>query len=87
MRIDNECIRGILFTIEETATFETSFLSNGCSRRYPQLEKYTEDMLSYHLRYLKMKNFIYTPDERMSNAFDLTPDGHDFLNSIRNNRI
>lgn len=87
MRVDNECIRDILFTIEETTTIETSFYSKGCSGRYPQLKKYDEDMILYHLRYLKMKNFIFTPDARESNAFDLTPDGHDFLNSIRNNRI
>ncbi len=85
MRIDNECVRDILFTVEEIATFEASFLSKRC-KSYPRLEKYTEDMLLYHIRYLEMKSFIYTPDKKINNAFDLTPEGHDFLNSIRTSR-
>lgn len=85
MRIDNDCVRDILLTIEEHSTFETPCYIMGYKKKYPLLEKYDSDKFSYHLRYAKMKGLIFTPDGKRDENVDLTPDGHDYLNSIREN--
>lgn len=83
MRIDNECVRDILFTIEENSTFESAcYISDGYVS-YPKLAKYQNNQLSYHLRYLKMKGLIFLPHSRFVCCYDLTPDGHEFLANIR----
>ncbi len=84
MRIDNDCVRDILFTIEETSNFKESCYMIGAFNRYPKLEKYNEPgKILYHVRYLAMKNMIYLPDKKISDSYDLTPDGHEFLANIR----
>lgn len=85
MRIDNECVRDILLTIEEHSTFENPCYMMGYKKRFPLLEKYDGDKLSYHLRYARMKNLIFTPKGKQNDSVDLTPEGHDYLNSIREN--
>lgn len=83
MRIDNECVRNILFTIEENSSF-----SNPCHiidfQEYPKLREYETDKIAYHLRYLRMKGLIFDfSSERLVSHYDLTPDGHEFLANIR----
>ncbi len=83
MRIDNECVRDILFTIEENSTFELPCNITNEGKNYPKIYKYESDKLSYHLRYLEMKGLIFMPHRRMICSYDLTPDGHEFLANIR----
>ncbi len=84
MRIDNECVRNILFTIEENSSFnQPCCMSN--SQEYPKLRDFEIDKIAYHLRYLKMKGLIFDfNSERLVSHYDLTPDGHEFLANIRN---
>lgn len=84
MRIDNECIRDILFVIEEDSTYlHPCSMSESC-QTYPRLAKYENDKLKYHTRYLLMKGLIFLTDGQMVDSYDLSPDGHEFLANIRN---
>lgn len=85
MRISNECIRDILFTIEENSDFENACYMSGARKKYPRLEKYEGGEIAYHLRYLEMKGLIFKPDSRLTTSYDLKPDGHEFLANIRDN--
>lgn len=84
MRIDNDCIRDILFVIEENSTSEQACYMDEFETSYPRLANYNNDKLKYHIRYLLMKGLIFRPDERTVNLYDLLPDGHEFLANIRN---
>ncbi|WP_277934370.1 DUF2513 domain-containing protein [Parablautia intestinalis] len=83
MRIDNECIRDILFTVEENSFYRDPCCITDECRDYPNLQKYENDQLSYHLRYLEMKGLLFVPYSHFVNCYDLTPDGHEFLANIR----
>ena len=83
MRIDNECVRDILFVIEENSNFESPCYMIGAKNKYKKLATYEGNKLAYHLRYLKMKGLIYNPDERDTSNYDLMPEGHEFLSNIR----
>lgn len=83
MRIDNECIRDILFVIEENTDFQNACYMIGAKSKYQKLKNYDNGKIAYHLRYLKMKELIFNPYEKDSSNYDLTPDGHEFLSNIR----
>lgn len=84
MKIDNECVRDILFTIEEETDFDKGCFMIGAAHKYERLRKYNEQgKILYHVRYLDMKGMIYLPDQTIKNTYDLTPDGHEFLANIR----
>lgn len=83
MRIDNECVRDILFVIEENSNSKESCYMLGARKRYTKLEKYDVDKLAYHLRYLKMKGLVFNPNEDFKDGFDLSPSGHEFLANVR----
>ena len=83
MRIDNECIRDILFVIEENSTACSSCYISEKSVEYFRLSGYDIDKLQYHLRYLRMKGLIFNPDEKACSSYDPSPDGHEFLSNVR----
>ena len=82
MQINNECVRDILFVIEEKSTFKHPCRMIGI-KNYPALVKYEDDVLQYHLRYLFIKKLIFRPDEHDDFGYDLTPDGHEFISNVR----
>lgn len=82
MRINNECVRDILFTIEDKSTYEHTCRMTSIDR-YPALTKYKIDELNYHLRYLKMKELLFNPNDYDEFGYDLTPAGHEFISNIR----
>lgn len=83
MIINNECIRDIMFTIEGESSFKCPCRMIGILKKYPNLAVYGDDMLEYHLRYLKMKELIFNPSNNDAYGYDLTPAGHEFIENIR----
>ena len=83
MRLNHDCIRSILFQIEEKATFSTPFvyLPDEC----PELSQYTEDEVCYHINQLHYSGLCTKPlfySEGVDVA-DLTPEGHKYVAEIR----
>ncbi len=85
MQIDNDCIRNILFTIEEHSTYSSACCMREALQKYPKLETYDVEKINYHLRYLEMKGLIFKPEPNFIFDYDLTPSGHEFISNIRDN--
>lgn len=90
MKMNPECIRDILFTVEESSTYE-----HACYLYYSQfdkLSKYDKDTILYHARICTMYGYIFTPTEYQNNPkselhVDLTPAGHEFLSNVRSDSV
>lgn len=83
MVINNECVRDIMFTIEKESSFECPCRMIGILDKYPNLAVYENDTLEYHLRYLKMKELVFHPNDYDQYGYDLTPAGHEFIENVR----
>lgn len=64
MHINNDCIRDILFTIEDNSTYSKACCMRQATETYPKLKTYDSEAISYHLRYLEMKGFIFKPQPK-----------------------
>lgn len=93
MRIDNDCVRDILLTVEEFTTYEKAmYIRLRPSNTPERLQKYDIDKSLYHIRNLILANYLYHPLNPSQTAeyeqfVDLTPSGHEFLNTIRSPKI
>lgn len=87
MKLNPDCVRDILLSIEESVENDgLTFLTNAHFRdAYPRLEKYTVTELEYHLRQCNLSGFFvgfeyFQIDWRLD---DLSPKAHNFLANIR----
>lgn len=85
MKLNPDCIRDILLTVEELSN-GINFISSATLIK--QLNKYDPVEIMYHVRQMEMSNLIVLP----LNSFaldgsylikDLTPQGHQFIANIR----
>lgn len=92
MKLDIDCVRDILLTIEEETDFETMFgyLKDEVDK-YPYLRKYSHDQIIYHISQCDKSNLIdsvrYTDNGDFTMIDDLSPLGHEFLANIRSDDI
>ncbi len=85
MKLNPDCIRDVLLTVEKHATFiqqvdTQEFIDDGL------FDKYGEDTLLYHVREVSDAGLVLELQFFMSGEFiikDLSPEGHDFLANIR----
>ena len=86
MKFNPDCIRDILFSIEEVSTINSVITSERLSKS-SFLSKYSEDEILYHLNQLDLSGYIITPERNFfDNLFlvnDLSPAGHEFISNIR----
>ena len=86
MRLNPDCIRDILLTVEEkTAYMKRWTILSDASTTIPRLQEYGQDELNYHIRQCLNFNYIMGT-EGLGGAFkidDLTFSGHNFLADIR----
>ena len=91
MRLNPDCIRDLLLTIEEKCDFENQWTYDKNMPLEDRLEKYTRDELSYHLLQCKRSNLIvagkfYGQGGNLI-VYDLSPEGHSFLANVRKDSI
>lgn len=87
MKLDPDCLRDILLSIEKHSTINdyvniNDFANDGL------LEKYDDNKLAYHVRYAEEADLFTKVDHYMgdTNSYDiqdLSPTGHSFLSNIR----
>lgn len=87
MRLNPDCVRDILFTVEENT-------GHGIYMNYPseedgaytRLNSYSEDEVMYHINQCELSGLITKVDWFMGDScliYDLAPQGHEFLANIR----
>lgn len=86
MKLNPECIRDILFTIEDESSFDDVFNYDG-ENPQERLKKYSPNEVMYHLRQASYSDLITKPQYFYGgyacSVADLTPTGHEFINNIR----
>lgn len=90
MKLNPDCVRDILLSIEEATSMEADFEYEEGREPAERLKKYEPSEVIYHFRQCKLSDYLYNPV--MDNfggcfASDLTPSGHEFLADIRSNSV
>ncbi|WP_203269064.1 DUF2513 domain-containing protein [Streptococcus uberis] len=92
MKLNYDCIRDILLTVEESDSLRANILLNE-KNNYKRLAKYSSDDLQYNSLKLLGEGYInalkYSGDNTTNIIFidDLTWSGHELLNDIRSDSV
>lgn len=90
MKLNPDCVRDILLTVEETTTLETQCYINQDYKNFKRLAKYDFSVLSYHVHQCALYDYFTFSefDEKWNCRIeDLSPKGHEFISHIRDNTI
>lgn len=84
MRLNPDCIRDILLTVEEKTGFP-AIIEYPDDMQVPRLDNYSEDEILYHLSQCEQSNLIDRLDFHSDGCiiYGLTPSGHRFIEDIR----
>ena len=87
MKLNPDCIRDILFAIEDLSK-PNSLLTSEQLSKTKFLNNYSVEEILYHLQQLDWSGYIITPSKHMTidGMFivnDLSPVGHEFISDIR----
>ena len=85
MKLNPDCIRDILLTIEDNTGFG-KYMSYNLNSTYDLLQKYTFDEVRYHIDQCELSNLITKVNKFIDGSClvqDLSPSGHQFLADIR----
>lgn len=85
MKLNPDCIRDILITIEDNTGFGKN-MSYNLNSTYDLLQKYTFDEVRYHIDQCELSNLITKVNKFIDGSCliqDLSPSGHQFLADIR----
>lgn len=87
MKLNHDCIRDILFSIEDLSEPNSLITSEQLSQTI-FLNKYPYEDVLYHLQQLIWDNYIMVPTKYkdLEGSFvikDLSPKGHEFISNIR----
>lgn len=86
MQLDPDCLRDILFLVEKKSSFGGN-LSYSDFMNSDLVNKYDTGKIFYHIKQAAMSNLITKVTWTKDTDFffsDLTPEGHKFINDIRN---
>ncbi len=85
MKLNPDCIRDILITIEDNTGF-SKYMEYNLNSTYDLLQKYTFDEVRYHINQCELSNLITKVHKFLDGSCliqDLSPSGHQFLADIR----
>lgn len=86
MKLNPDCIRDILLTIESEVDYNKGIIFEPKQSEYELLKKYSVNELFYHLRQCDESLFFYQSTVYLGGSYsirDLTPNAHQFLADIR----
>lgn len=91
MRLNPDCVRDILMSIEEISTGKNHIIiSSENYKAFDLLKKYEYTVIEYHINQCDMCGFFFDYSQKLNKTYwvrDLTPKAHDFLANIRDNSI
>lgn len=58
MRLNNDCVRDILLSVEEVCDFNESFRYSKFSNDFERLQPYSHDEIIYHIKQCKLAGLI-----------------------------
>lgn len=91
MKLNNDCVRDILLTLEEVCTFENKFIYDIASPPPHLLEEYSREEVLYHIRQCEHSALLLEPlyyyGGNLVEISDLSPSGHEYLANIRSDNI
>lgn len=58
MRLNNDCVRDILLSVEEVCDFNESFRYSKFSNDFERLQPYPHDEIIYHIKQCKLAGLI-----------------------------
>lgn len=90
MKLDYDCIRDILFTVEETTTLEQGCYINQAYTEHHRLKKYDINVLKYHVRQCALNDYFTEASFDFENnciIADLSPKGHEYIAAIRSENV
>nr|DAQ33867.1 MAG TPA: Transcriptional regulator, multiple antibiotic resistance protein.04A [Caudoviricetes sp.]DAZ55325.1 MAG TPA: Transcriptional regulator, multiple antibiotic resistance protein.04A [Caudoviricetes sp.] len=87
MKLNPDCIRGILLTVEEKCNFDTPWEYDRDTFESEYLAEFSHEEIVYHIKQASASNLIENVHYYDGGATvligDLTPLGHEFLSNIR----
>lgn len=91
MKLNPDCIRGILLTVEEYCNFDTPWEYERDSFESEYLAELSHEEILYHIRQAEQSGLIqgvvYYDCGDSVIICDLTPEGHEFLANIHNESV
>ena len=90
MKLNSDCIRDILFMVEETADFfKVAYYCKG--NKHKTIAKYSHEEILYHIKQCEMSGLftdvMFSDDGDEVTIADLSPKGHEFIANIRQDNI
>lgn len=91
MRLNSDCVRSILLTVESKCDFHKFWHYRESEELPEQLSEYSHDEILYHIKQCELSELILgvTYCDGGSNVYisDLSPEGHKFLANIREDTV
>lgn len=85
MKLNPDCIRDILLTVEENTSYG-KFMSYDTNTEYRRLKPYSNEEVMYHIKQCDISGLITEVSYYMDGSctiHDLSPKGHQFIANIR----
>lgn len=89
MKLDLDCVRDILLTVEENTGYQKYITYSINTKQYGNLQKYGNEKVMYHILQCEKSNLIEAGQIDLAGNIlikDLTPYGHKFISNIRENK-
>lgn len=87
MKLNPDCIRDVLLTVEENTGFHTVMeIDEDNYTQYQQLKKYKYEEVAYHIIQCNLSGYFTDFAARIDDSYmivDLSPKAHEFIANIR----